>query len=187
MDKPLFGEKMAVLVANGFNEKDLVDMQRMAQSLGAEMRIVSMNGGLVNSWNGEGWGLNFAADKVLNEALAVDFSILVIPGGQKSAEKLKLTAHTRRFIGGFVDTGKSVVVMGEALGLLAFSDKLTGRTVAGSDSMKDISVEAGATWCAEPFCVDMNLMTTDNLSESSQILSDIQDFLVAPQVLDKAA
>ena len=101
LSNSLQGAKIAILVANGFNEQDLTSAQRILQGYGAYLRVISMDNGLVNSWNGTGWGLNFAADKMLNEALAADFSMLMVPGGRRSVDKLKLTAHTRRFINGF--------------------------------------------------------------------------------------
>lgn len=159
MRKPLFGEKIAVLVANGFCERDLTALQRALQPQGATMRIISMDHGLVNSWNDGTWGLNFAADSALSAALAADFSMLVIPGGTRSIEKLKLTAHTRRFIGGFIDTGKPVVACGDALDLLIFAEKLAGRSVAGLETLKEAAQNAGATWVEAPFTIDANLMT----------------------------
>ncbi len=122
MHKPLLGEKLAVLAANGFCENDLTVIQKSLQPLGVTTRIIGMDNGLISSWNGNGWGLNFAADSVLNSALAADFSMLFIPGGQRSVDKLQLTAHTKRFIGGFVGSGKPVVAVGEALGLIEFFD-----------------------------------------------------------------
>lgn len=187
MNKPLFGEKVAVLVANGFNEKELVAMQRMMQALGGSLRIISMTNGLVNSWNEQGWGLNFAADKALNEALAADFSMLLIPGGQKSAEKLKLTAHTRRFIGGFIDTGKPVVALGEAVDLLAFSERLGERNVVATGAMKAIAEAAGARVSENMIEVDANLMTAASLDEAGEVVAAIENFLVADRALNQAA
>ncbi len=139
MQSPLVGQRIAILVANGFSEQDLIKTQRVAQRLGGDTRIVSMDQGLVNSWNGESWGLNFAADQGLNTALAVDFSILIIPGGQRSIEKLKLTAHTRRFINGFIAGKKPVVALNEAVDILCFTEVLDGRKIVceGDDSVVD--------------------------------------------------
>jgi len=133
MNNLLLGQKIAMLVANGFSESDLIETQKAIQALGGTPRIVSMDQGLVNSWNGTGWGLNFAADQALNEALAVDFDVLIVPGGLKSAEKLKLTAHTRRFVNGFLAGNKPVFVLNEAVELLEFTETLNGRAVANGD------------------------------------------------------
>lgn len=50
------------------------------------MRIVSMDQGLVNSWNGQAWGLHYAADATLNSALAADYSILIIPVAREASK-----------------------------------------------------------------------------------------------------
>lgn len=159
MNKPLLGEKLAVLVANGFCENDLTAAQRALQKAGTNVRIVGMDQGLVNGWTGDGWGLHYAADHALNAALAADFDILLIPGGQRSVDKLKLTAHTKRFIAGFMTARKPVIAFGEALELLVFCDQVDGRTVCGPDRLKEPAEQAGAQWSDEPFVIDSNLMT----------------------------
>ncbi len=183
------GNKLAVLVSNGFNEKDLVDVQRVLLGEGVSMRIISMDNGLTSSWNGSDWGLNFAADSALNTALAADYDMLVVPGGQRSVDKLKHTAHTRRFINGFVDQSKPVVVMGEALELLEFAGKLSGMTVCGDEAKREMAEQAGATWVEDGFVVDGMVMTGPALSEdSADYVSAIKDFLVADYtMMDEAA
>lgn len=159
MHKPLIGEKLAVLVANGFNESDLTHLQKAIIPLGANVRIISMDHGLVNAWRDDSWGLHFASDKALASALAADFSMLVVPGGRRSIEKLKLTAHTRRFISGFIDTNKPVAMFGEALELLAFAEKAEGRTIAATGATANMLSKAGAHVTSEAYEVDEMLMT----------------------------
>lgn len=122
MQKPLLGHKVAFLVANGLNETDLIASQKAVQALGADTRIISMDQGLVSSLNETGWGLNFAADQGLNTSLAADYAAVVVPGGQRSIDKLQLTAHTRRFIRGFYETNKPVCVINEGKDLLTFAE-----------------------------------------------------------------
>ena len=173
MSKPMLGQKLAVLVANGFCETDLTTAQRTLQKAGVNVRIVSMDQGLVNSWNGNGWGLNYAADHALNAALAADFDILLIPGGQRSIEKLKLTAHTKRFINGFMNAAKPVIAFDEALDLLVFCEKVQGRTITGPDALRPAAEAAGAQWSESPFVMDGNLMTGGAADAS------IEDFVKA--------
>lgn len=159
MGKPLYGQKVAILIANGFSEQDMTEAQRKLSEAGANVRIIGMDHGLVNGWNGEAWGHHFAADNVLSSALAADYSVLVIPGGQKSIDKLKLTAHTKRFISGFVDAGKPIAVMGDAIDLLVFVEKVAGRTVGGEVLVKDSAEQAGASWSEDRIVIDGNLLT----------------------------
>jgi protease I len=156
MQKPLLGQKVAFLVANGFFEADLVEAQKSIQTLGADTRIISMDQGLVSSLNEQGWGLNFASDQPLNESLAADYSAVVVPGGRRSIEKLQLTAHTRRFLRGFYETGKPVCVIGEGVQLLGFAE---------------IDAEAGAE----------NLLVLETVSE--QVAEFVNSLLLEEQAV----
>ncbi len=188
MNKPLLGEKVAVLIANGFCEHDLTESQKALQKLGANVRIVSMDHGLVNSWNGEAWGLHYAADHSLNTALAADFSVLVVPGGQRSIEKLKLTAHTKRFIGGFLGARKPVIAFDEAVELLVFCEKVSGRTVAGPDNLREPVEKAGGTWLAKPYAVDAGLITGGAARGPRDVfIKAVSDALVSSYAVTKAA
>ncbi len=188
MHKPLLGQKLAVLVANGFCEKDLTEMQRALLKTGADVRIVGMDQGLVNSWNENGWGLNFAADQVLSEALGANFSMLVIPGGQRSVDKLKLTAHTRRFIGSFLDSRKPVVAFDQAVDLVIFSQRISGRTIAGPENLKDEAMKAGAIWADDAFAIDGNLMTGGEATgPRAKFVVEALEFLTSSLAEDKAA
>ncbi len=188
MHKALSGQKLAVLVANGFCEKDLTEMQRGLMKSGAIVKIIGMDQGLVNSWNGEGWGLNFPADQTLSTALGTDFSMLVIPGGQRSVDKLKLTAHTRRFIGSFMDARKPVVAFDDALDLVIFSERITGRTVTGPAPMKDAAEKAGAVWVDDSFAIDGNLMTGGAANGAhAAYVGEALVFLMSSGEMNKAA
>ncbi|MCB1530084.1 MAG: DJ-1/PfpI family protein [Rhodospirillales bacterium] len=159
MVKSMTGFKIAVLAANGFDEKDLTLAQRALVDAGASVKIVSTDQGLVNGWDGRGWGHNYAVDAQINTALGVDYDALVLPGGQRSLDKLKLTAHTKRFIGSFMAAMKPVAVMGEALQLMADAAHLADRKVAGPDFCRARVEEAGGTWSGEDVCIDHALIS----------------------------
>ncbi|MCK6418339.1 MAG: DJ-1/PfpI family protein [Alphaproteobacteria bacterium] len=157
--RPLTGQRIAILVANGFNEDDLTHTQRALIAAGAAPQIIGMDQGLINAWKGQGWGLHFAADSLLSTALAADFDALVIPGGARSAEKLKLTAHTRRFVGGFMDAQKPVAVFYEGVVLIAFAGKLAGLSVSAPAATQAEIMAAGATVVEDAQAQDGNLLS----------------------------
>jgi len=174
MNKPLIGAKIAILVANGFNEHDLTHTQRALQALGGNTRIIGMDQGLVNSWTGDGWGHHFASDNVLSSALAADYAMLVIPGGRRSIEKLKLTAHTRRFIGGFVDAGKPVAFYDDSVELLAFAERAAGKSISAPDAARAVLIEAGSQVEAADMTVDGHI-----ISGYSENISDYVDAVIS--------
>jgi len=187
MSKPLNGTKIAVLIANGFNEQEFTLCQRPLAEQGASLRIISTNQGLVNGWDGKGWGHNFAVDASLNTALGVDYDSLLIPGGQRSLEKLKLTAHSKRFIGSFVGAMKPVVVMGDALELLIQSDLINGYTVTGSENLEAQAIQRGAEWDKGPVCSHQSVMTWNGEGDENQFVSEMIEHLSHNTSIDQAA
>ncbi len=165
MAKTLQSQKIAVLISNGFNEADFLSIQKAMIEQGASLRIVSTDSGLVNGWDGKGWGHNFAIDAQLNTALGIDYDAVIIPGGQRSLDKLKLTAHSRRFIGSFIAAMKPVICMGEAVQLLAHTDHPNGKTVSGPESKKGMAETAGATWSEDAMSMDGLVLTGDTEGE----------------------
>lgn len=179
MQKPLLGEKIAVLVANGFNEKDLTVSQKALMNAGADVRVISMDNGLVNSWDENGWGLNFAADQALNQALAVDYTMLMIPGGQRSIDKLKLTAHTKRFLNGFMNARKPVAMFAEAVDLLVFAERAQDMEVSACDAVRASLEEAGANVSKSAYTIFQNAITGNADEESrEEFAKAVFDFFV---------
>lgn len=188
MMKPLTGIKVAVLVANGFDEASFLKTQKMMVEMGATMRIISTNQGLVNGWEGQSWGHNYAVDAPLNTALGVDYSALVIPGGSRSLEKLKLTAHTRRFIGSFMASEKPVCVMGDAVMLMAMTEQLDGRMVTGPEECREMCTQAAAKWDDADMSVDNNLLTgLADMSMWDDYASTMKDMMMQYTPMDQAA
>ncbi len=188
MIKPLAGVKVAVLVANGFKEQNFTDMQKYLLEQGAVLRVVSTNQGLVNGWDGQGWGHNYAVDAPINTALGVDYSALVIVGGQRSLDKLKLTAHTRRFIGSFIASNKPMVVMEDAVNLLMNTEQLRGLTVAGDVAMRAEYEDGGATWSEEAFYLDDFALSGAYTDESkSEYFSQMAEMFAQYSEMDEAA
>jgi protease I len=133
--KSFSGYKIAVLASNGFDEAQFLGVQKHIQEMGAHMVLVSSNQGLVNGWNGNGWGHNYAVDVPLNTALGVDYDAVVVIGGERSLEKLKQTAHTRRFISSFVSAEKPVCLMADAAYLMRDMEISEGQKVSDTEAV----------------------------------------------------
>lgn len=168
--KVLSGSKIAILVANGFTEQDMTEAQRALIEAGATTKIVSPDAGLVNGWSEKSWGHHYAVDATLSTALSADYDALLVPGGQKSLDKLKLTAHTKRFINGFMASEKPVVVYGDALHIMIITDNVRERSVAGPANMQDVVVQAGGQWAESTPALDKNLMTGSTDDECRKVL-----------------
>lgn len=176
MQKPLTGMKAAILVANGFNETEMTMFQRGMMEAGAYPRIISVENSLANGWQGTSWGHYFAVDCQLADALSADYDVLVIPGGQRSLDKLKLTAHTRRFIGGFIAAMKPVMLVGDAGLLLAYTGQADGLMMHGPAEIKETMTAAGAIWSEDSPTIHRNIMSA--VATETQGLADLVQTLV---------
>jgi len=166
MSHSLSGYKVAIVVGNGFHQNDLTDMQKAVMAQGGTPRIISCETGLVNGWVEGGWGHNFAVEEPLSTALGSDFDALVIPGGERSIQKLKLTPHSKRFLNSFFNAGKPLALMDEAVSILAHSDHMAGKTMTAPAVMKDMVVAAGAVWDDNNISMDDHLMSVTLTDET---------------------
>lgn len=188
MMKPLSGTKIAVLIANGFEEKGFLAAQKMMIEMGATIRIISTNQGLVNGWDGAAWGHNYAVDAPLNTALGVDFDALIVPGGSRSIEKLKMTAHTRRFISSFMAANKPVMVMADAIILMAYAEQLDGCKVSGPEECRQFATSQGAEWSEDALTVDKNMLSGILEDDhANEFFSTMQDMLLQHCHMEQAA
>lgn len=167
MQKPLAGKKVAILIANGFNENEMTTFQRGVLEAGGIPKIVSIENGLTNGWQGTNWGHYFAVECPLADALAADFDILIIPGGSRSHDKLKLTAHTRRFIGGFLAAHKPMVILSDAAHLLVATNQVNGLMLNAPEKFADEINNAGGVYSVDSPTLHYNVISAqadnDNL------------------------
>ncbi|MEK9661273.1 MAG: DJ-1/PfpI family protein, partial [Alphaproteobacteria bacterium] len=72
---------------------------------------------LVQGWHEEAWGHHFMADENLADMLSADFSGLIVPDGERSNSTLAENPHARRFVKAFVENGKPVLAVADAVSL----------------------------------------------------------------------
>jgi len=182
MNKPLTGQKIAILVANGFDEVDMTHAQRALAALGATLKIVSTENGLVNSWvantaTGTGaWGHHFPTDANVSTVLAADYDCLFVPGGRRSVDKLKENAHCRRIARGFFDAGKPMMMLGCAVEMLVAAERASGCTVTGDAASETALTEAGATWSGESPTLQGFIATATGTDAENPIFAEFETF-----------
>lgn len=174
-DYPLRGEKIAVLVANGFNEHEFLQSLRALQATGATLTLISPTAGLVQGWNGVTFGHSHAVEVPLSTALAADFSMLLVPSGARSVEKLKTYPQTTRFIKGFMSYGNPVAFLGDAVSLMAHVGMGADVTVSGPVDVQAGLTAAGALWVDAPVTISDQILTarTDTPDLMAQALAAV--------------
>lgn len=192
MSKPLSGQKIAILVANGFDETDMTHAQRALASLGATLKIISTENGLVNSWTGASqggsWGHHFPTDGNVSSVLAADFDGVYIPGGKRSIDKMKDAPHVKRIMRSFFDAGKPMMLLGHATELLVSCERAKDCTVTGDASLEKTMTDAGAAWSNETPCIQSFLATAQGGVADNPVFAAFETFFAQqPETLQQAA
>lgn len=182
----LTGKKIAILVANGFDENQMAEIQRALIKAKAEIRTVAPEQGVVNGWQGEGWGHHFPVNAQINEALGSDFDMLVLPGGSRGVARLKTNPHARRIINHFIAAEKPMAAIGDGVGLLALTGSLQDRIIAAPIETHDELRNAGATVTDETQVIDGNLLTA-NGDDLQAWVEETVEFFAAPETVRQAA
>jgi protease I len=175
MQKPLAGLNVAILVANGFHEIEMTTFQRALLEAGAAPKIISVESSLAHGWQGKGWGHYHPVDKHLSDALAADYDVLLVPSGYRGHEKLKQTAHTRRFIGGFMMAFKPVLAMGDAVKMMAEVGVIKGMMVSATEDVRPTLTENNVIVSENSPTIHSNLMSM--LSDAENMQESVASFI----------
>lgn len=160
MEKKLQGKKVAILVANGFEQVELTEPRKALEDAGAVTEIVSPADAEVQGWNHDEKADLFEVGMPLTRARSDDYDALLLPGGVRNPDQLRMMVRAVEFIDGFFATGKPVAAICHAPWTLIDSDVVRGRTITSWPSLKSDLINAGARWVDREVVVDNGLVTS---------------------------
>jgi protease I len=160
MEKKLKGKKVAILVANGFEQVELTEPKKALEEAGAITEIVSPAENEVQGWNHDEKADTFHVDMPLSRARSDDYDALLLPGGVRNPDQLRMMIRAVEFVDGFFVTGKPVAAICHAPWTLIDSEVVKGRTITSWPSLKSDLINAGARWVDREVVVDNGLITS---------------------------
>jgi protease I len=156
----LNGKKVAILVAEGFEQVELTEPKAALEAAGARTSIVSPSGDRVQGWKHFDKGAFFPVDVALDRARADDFDALLLPGGVANPDQLRIVPKAVSFIRAFFDAGKPVAAICHGLWPLIDAGVVEGRTVTSWPSLKVDLINARAKWVDREVVTDNGLVTS---------------------------
>ena len=156
----LEGKKVAILVADGFEQEELTGPKEALEAAGAQIEIVSPAEGEVQGWNHDDKADKFRVDMPLNLARSDDYDALLLPGGVRNPDQLRMLTRAVEFVDGFFATGKPVAAICHAPWLLIETEIIKGKTLTSWPSLKTDLTNAGAHWVDREVVVDDGLVTS---------------------------
>ena len=156
----LNGKKVAILVADGFEQVELTEPKKALDQAGAETRIVSPSKGKVKGWQHTEWGDEMTVDVPLGQARADEFDALLLPGGVMNPDHLRRKPEVQRFVKAFFDAGKPVAAICHGPWTLIDAGVVRGRKMTSYETIQTDLKNAGVNWVDQEVVVDGNLVTS---------------------------
>jgi protease I len=160
MNEKLTGKKVAILVADGFEQVEMTEPREALQEAGAQTQIVSPSHGKVKGWQHTKWGDEFSVDVPLSSANPDSYDALVLPGGVMNPDKLRRNTQAVDFVRAFVIAGKPIAAICHGPWTLIEAGAVDGRTMTSYESIKTDLMNAGANWVDREVVVDNGLVTS---------------------------
>jgi deglycase len=160
MSTDLKGKRVAILVAEGFEQVELTGPKQALDAAGASTKIVSPVKDQVQGWNHFEKGDRFRVDVPLSQASAVEFDALMLPGGVANPDQLRMIPEAVQFIRGFVEAGKPIAAICHGLWPLIETGVVKGRKVTSWPSLRTDLVNAGAQWVDQEVVTDRGLVSS---------------------------
>lgn len=156
----LKGKKVAILVADGFEQVELTEPRKALDEAGAKTSIVSPAKGKVKGWQHTEWGDELPVDVPLAQAKADDFDALLLPGGVMNPDHLRRDPQAQRFVKAFFDAGKPVAAICHGPWTLIDAGVAKGRKMTSYETIQTDLKNAGVNWVDQEVVVDGNLVTS---------------------------
>jgi protease I len=183
---PLITESRVLIVAtNGFEEWELFGPRRILQDRGAEVVLASLTREPIQATIHDQPGKAITPDLTIDEANADDFDALILPGGVRNPDTLRIHGNAIDLIRDFARQGKPIGAICHGPWLLVEADLLRGRTATSWPSIRTDLRNAGANVVDEPAVTDGNIVTArkpDDVEAFTDALIDLVEN--APEVTE---
>ncbi|BCA57156.1 protease [Nitrospira sp. KM1] len=172
----LADKRVAILVADGFEEVELTEPREALERAGAQADVISPAEKRVKAWNHLEWGDQIAVDVPLDEADAGHYHALLLPGGVMNPDKLRRNPTALRFVKAFFDRQRPVAVICHGPWTLIDAGVVNGRRITSYPSLQTDLENAGAQWVDEQVVVDRGLISSrkpDDIPLFNQTMLDV--------------
>jgi deglycase len=160
MARKLDGKKVAILVADGFEQVEMTKPREALNEAGANTKIVSLKPGKIQGMNHADKGDKFDVDLTLNEARPEEFDALLIPGGLYNPDSMRTNEKALAFARHFFREGKPVAAICHGPQVLISADLVRGRKITSWPAIQVDMRNAGARWVDEEVVVDNGLVSS---------------------------
>lgn len=159
----LAGSRVAVMVADGFEQREFDGPVQVLRSNGACVEVLAPSVGQLKHIRGfshfeEGAGTR--GDRLVDQAHPEDYAALLIPGGCISPDTMRQSEIHLELVREFARASKPIFSICHGPWLLADAGVVSGKTVTSWPGIRRDLERAGAVWVDEVAVTDGVLVTS---------------------------
>jgi protease I len=154
------GSRVLIVATDGFEESELFGPREILQKRGADVVLASPRRDPIQATVYDDPGKTIRPDLIVEEARAEDFDALILPGGVRNPDQLRMHRNVVELIRAFADSGKPIGAICHGPWLLVEADLLRGRRATSWPSIRTDLKNAGANVLDEAAVTDGNIVTS---------------------------
>ena len=154
--------RVLIVATDGFEEWELFGPRQILQEKGADVVLASLTLDPIQATVHDDPGRTIKPDLTIDQANADDFDALILPGGVRNPDELRIHGNVIELIRRFDEQGKPIGAICHGPWLLVEADLLRGRTATSWPSIRTDLRNAGANVVDQPSVTDGNIVTSRN-------------------------
>jgi protease I len=153
-------KRVAILVTNGFEQVEMTEPREALKKAGFQTDLVSPAQGEVQGWDHDDKADKFRVDVELNSADPAEYHALLLPGGVRNPDELRMIPEAVKFVKSFLEDSKPVAAICHGPWMLVEADAVRGKRVTSWPSLKTDLRNAGGNWSDQEVIADGNIVTS---------------------------
>jgi protease I len=149
-----------IVATSGFEEWELFGPLEILRKQGADVKLASLDLKPIQATVHDDPGKTIRPDLTVDDARAEDFDALILPGGVRNPDQLRMHRNVVELIRAFADSGKPIGAICHGPWLLVEADLLRGRRATSWPSIRTDLKNAGANVLDEAAVTDGNIVTS---------------------------
>jgi protease I len=159
-ERKLDGMRVAILVADDFEQVELTEPMEALAEAGADVKIISPAAGQITGLKHDEKKDKFNVDLTLDQVNADEFDGVMLPGGALNADFLRVVPKAQEFVKKMNAAGKPMAIICHAPWLLVSAGLVKGRTLTSYHTIEDDIRNAGGNWEDREVIRDGNWVTS---------------------------
>jgi protease I len=152
--------RVLIVATDGFEEWELFGPRQMLQQRGAEVVLASLKRDPIQGTIHDDPGKTIRPDMTVDDANPDDFDALILPGGVRNPDQLRIHGNVIALIRRFAEQDKPIAAICHGPWLLVEADLVRGRTVTSWPSIRTDLRNAGGNVVDEAAVTDGKIVTS---------------------------